>query len=220
MPSFEPLCRSVSSQGVIRREEVGLITMPLILIKSTAPLLLSKTRRPLIIYAHTYIPRLILCALIAVVVYYSPILKTLPVLFYSVLLALLSVNDALVYIQGAARGGFFAHISDTRIGSTYYTLLAALNNVGVSLSSTAVLHSANWLPKDKAYFIEVGVCFLLGLVWLSCSWQLMYRLQILPIERWHLKPKARTVEDDGLMIDPSKEKQSIVANNTALSSCL
>ena len=199
--------------------------MPLILIKSTAPLLLSKTRRPLVIYAHSYIPRLVLCALIAVFVFYSARLKANPVLFYSILLALLSVNDALVYVQGAARGGFFAHISDMRIGSTYYTLLASLNNIGLTLASTAVLHSANWLPKGKAYFIEVGVCLLLGLVWLCFSWRLMYRLQALPTERWHLKPKAQTIDDDRSVHDPttrdpSKEQSPIVPNNTALLSCL
>ena len=190
-------------QGVGRRETLGLLTMPLILIKSTAPLLLSRTRRPLIVYAHSYIPRLILCILIAIFVFYSKTLKESPWIFYALLILLLGINDGLVYFQNAARGGFFAYISDTRIGSTYYTLLASMNNLGLFLSSTSVLYSANFLPKDSAYFIEVAVCLCLGCLWLVLSWRLMYHLQSVPIECWHLEPKKR--------IDAS-----IVSTNTAL----
>ncbi len=160
--------------------------MPLILIKVTTPFLLSRTRRPLIFLAQSYIPRLILCIFIALFVYFSPRLHVYPAAFYVLLIFLLALSDALIYLQGAARGGFLAYISDTRIGSTYYTLLAALNNLGGLVSSSAVLYSANWLPKEYAYYIEVAVCILLGCVWLCISWRLIYRLQAIPVERWHI----------------------------------
>jgi MFS transporter, PAT family, solute carrier family 33 (acetyl-CoA transportor), member 1 len=211
---------AISSLGAIQRETLGLITMPLILIKSAAPLLLSRTHRPLIIYARTYIPRLILCLLVAIFVFYSVALKQYPIYFYTILIVLLAVNDAIVYVQGAARGGFFAYISDTRIGSTYYTLLASLNNIGLSVSSTVVLHTANWLPKDKAYFIEVAVCLVLGSVWLCVSWRLMHRLQELPVERWHITPNRQN--NDALDQQATHDKQSdasIINTNTTLLSC-
>ena len=187
--------------------------MPLVLIKSTAPLLLSRTHRPLVVYAYSYIPRLLLCIMIAIFVFYSKTLKDYPPIFYGLLIVLLSLNDALVYFQGAARGGFFAYISDTRIGSTYYTFLASINNLGLFLSSTSVLHSANLLPKDSAYFIEVAICLCLGCLWLIVSWRLIFYLQSLPLECWHLKPRRQKVlqDDEEKPIDPSN-----ISTNTAL----
>jgi PAT family acetyl-CoA transporter-like MFS transporter 1 len=181
---------------MIRRETLGLITMPLILIKVTVPLFLSRTRRPLLFYAHSYVPRLIVCVLIAVFVFFGSTLQLYPTIFYILLVVLLGLDDALIYLQGAARGGFFAYISDTRIGSTYYTFLASLNNLGMFVSSSAVLHTANWLPKEHAYFIETGICILLGCVWLVFSWRLMHRLQETPVNHWHLVPHPRKLDKD------------------------
>ena len=164
--------------------------MPLVLVKATIPLVLSRTNRPLIFYAQSYVPRLILCIGIALFVYFSSYLQLYPVVFYTLCILLLALNDALIYLQGAARGGFLASISDTRIGSTYYTLLASINNLGMFVSSSAVLYSANWLPEKYSYYIEVTVCIILGCLWLGFSWQLMYRLQAIPVEDWHLSPMA------------------------------
>lgn len=179
---------------MIQRETLGLITMPLILIKVTIPFLLSRTRRPLIFLAQSYIPRLILCIFIALFVYFGPHLRVYPAAFYTLLIFLLALTDAMIYLQGAARGGFLASISDTRIGSTYYTLLAALNNLGGQVSASAVLYTANWLPEKYAYYIEVAICILLGSVWLCISWRLMYRLQAMPVERWHLSLRKRQLD--------------------------
>jgi hypothetical protein len=129
--------------------------------------------------------------LIALFVLFGERLQVYPIIFYALLIILLGLSDGLIYLQGAARGGFIASISDTRIGSTYYTLLASLNNLGQVLSSSAVLYSANWLPKGQAYYIEVAVCILLGCVWLCVSWRLMHQLQALPVERWHLSLHKR-----------------------------
>ncbi|UJR14505.1 hypothetical protein I4U23_001501 [Adineta vaga] len=110
------------SQDMVKRETLGLITMPLILVKVTVPLLLSRTDRSLIIFSYFHIPRLILCLLIALFIFFISSFQSYPILFYFLLIILLALNDALVYFQGAARGAFFAYISDRRIGSTYYTL--------------------------------------------------------------------------------------------------
>lgn len=171
---------------MINHETLGLITMPLILVKVTVPLILRKTRRSLSAYAQSYIPRLIVCILIAVFILFAPLLQPYPTIFYCLLIILLGLNDAFIYVQGAALGGFFASISDTHIGSTYYTLIASLNNAGQSLSSSAVLYIANWLPKRDAFYIEVSVCVLLGCIWLCASWKLIQRLQMLPAESWHV----------------------------------
>src|SRR5690242_5587477 len=100
--------------------------MPLILLKVSVPLLLSRSSRPLVFFAKIYGPRLIICIFIAIFVFFGARLQLYPIAFYALLLILLGLNDALIYLLSAACCGFFAHISDQRIGSTYYTLLAAL----------------------------------------------------------------------------------------------
>ena len=170
--------------------------MPLILVKITVPLLLSRTRQPLIFFARLYVPRLILCVLIAIFIFFHSSLASHPSIFYFLLVTLFGLNDAFVYMQGAARGGFFAQISDPRIGGTYYTLLASLNNAGQVIATSLVFYTATWLPKDQAYYIEVGVCLLLGGFWLCTSWKLMHELQLLPIGRWHVVIRTKAVNGD------------------------
>ncbi len=212
---------------MIKRETLGLITMPLILIKVTMPLLLSRTRRPLIFYAQSYIPRLIVSMLIAIFIFFGPHLQSYPTIFYALLIALLGLNDALGYVQGAATGGFCASISDTRIGSTYYTLLASLSNAGSYVSSSVVLYTADWFPNEQAYYIEVSICILLGCVWLCVSWPLMQRLQMLPVDRWHLSLRKRQISEDDhhnhqMMVTADIRQSELpkVTNNIELSSWL
>ena len=194
--------------------------MPLVIVKATIPLVLSKTHQPLIFYAQTYVPRLILCVGIALFVYFNSYLQLYPIVFYTLFILLLALNDALVYLQGAARGGFLASISDTRIGSTYYTLLASLSNLGMFLSSSAVLYSANWLPEEYAYYIEVGICILLGCVWLGFSWRLMYRLQAMPVEDWHLSSHKQHDSQQIMFTNAKKEQSLIVPNDLESTHCL
>ncbi|CAF0816696.1 unnamed protein product [Adineta ricciae] len=184
------------NENVVKREILGLITMPLIIVKVTVPLLVSQTKRPLIVFSYFHMPRLVLSFCIAVFVFFASYLRSYPVLFYVILIFLLALSDALIYFQGSARGAFFACISDKRIGSTYYTLLASLNNLGVFISTSLVLYTANWLPKEHAYYIEVGICLVLGCLWLGTSWKLMYQLQELPVERWHIMRRKQKPSEE------------------------
>jgi hypothetical protein len=67
------------------------------------------------------------------------------------------------------------------------TLLATISSLGYNLSSTLGLYIANWLPKSYAYFIEVGICFILGSIWIRLAWNILKRLEELAVEEWHLK---------------------------------
>ena len=160
--------------------------MPLILIKIIVPLFASRMKRPLVMFTHFYAPSLIVCILIAIFIYFDSYLQSNYILFYGLLIILLGLNDGLLYFLFVARGTFLAYISDTKVGSTYYTLLASLVNLSSFGSSSLVLYTASWLPNKYAYFIEVGVCVLLGCVWLGVSWRLMYQLEALPVKSWHL----------------------------------
>lgn len=166
------------------RETLGLITMPLIFVKVIVPLILTQTNRPLIWFARLYPPRLLICVLIGIYVFFSSKLLPYPAVFYSVLMTLFVINETIIYLQLVARVGFYAQVSEPRIGGTYMTLVSTLGNIGQTVSSSAVLYVANWLPKKHAYFIEVIGCTVIGIVWLLLSWRMMHRLQALPVQEW------------------------------------
>ena len=67
------------------------------------------------------------------------------------------------------------------------TLLSTITNLGYNFSSTAALYIANWLPKPYAYSIEVGACSILGFIWIGLTWNILRRLDRLPVKEWHLK---------------------------------
>ncbi|CAF1208531.1 unnamed protein product [Rotaria sp. Silwood1] len=73
------------------------------------------------------------------------------------------------------------------------TLFATLSSLGYNSSSTLGLYIANWLPKSYACFIEVGVCFILGLIWIRLVWNILKRLDGLPVEEWYLKDSSSTL---------------------------
>jgi PAT family acetyl-CoA transporter-like MFS transporter 1 len=170
----------------------GLITMPLILVKVIVPLILSRTKRPLIWFARLYPPRLLICVLIGIYVFFMPQLIKFPYVFYPSLIVLLAINEAITYLQLVARVGFYAQVSEPRIGGTYMTLVSTLGNISQSVSSSVVLFLPAWLPGKHAYSIEVIGCTVIGIVWLLLSWHMMYRLQALPVHKWYLEKENDT----------------------------
>lgn len=167
------------------RETLGLITMPLVLVKIIVPLILSQTRRPLIWFARLYPPRLLICVLIGVFIYFTSRLVTYPYIFYPILMTLFVINETIIYLQLVARVGFYAQVSEPRIGGTYMTLVSTLGNIGQTVSSSVVLWVASRLPKNHAYSIEVGGCTIIGIIWLLLTWRMMHRLQALPVDKWY-----------------------------------
>lgn len=175
------------------RETWGLLTMPLIFVKILVPFVFSKTHQPLIWFARLYPFRILMCILIGIYVFFTSKLVAYPYVFYSVLLVLFVINEAIIYLQLTARVGFYAQISELAIGGTYMTLVSTVGNIGQTLSSTAVYFVADLLPKKHAYSIEVIIGAVFGLVWLVCSWRVMHRLQRLPTETWYSEKKNENV---------------------------
>ena len=190
------------------RETLGLITMPLIFVKVIVPLILTQTNRPLTWFARLYPPRLLICVLIGVYVFFTSKLLPYPAVFYSVLMTLFVINETIIYLQLVARVGFYAQISEPRIGGTYMTMVSTLGNIGQTVSSSAVLYVADWLPKKNAYFIEVIGCTVIGIVWLLLSWRMMHRLQALPIQKWFL------VKETEKPPEPNTQELSETVQNT------
>jgi PAT family acetyl-CoA transporter-like MFS transporter 1 len=171
----------------ITRDTIALMNIPIVLIHILVPLYMSNIQDPLMWFARGYIPRLIGCVILAIYILIIPqIIHTR--YFYPILLGLLCLNEILVFVMVVSRIGFCARISEPHIAGTYMTLLATISNLGHSILSTLVFYTANWLPKSHAYTIEVGGCFLLGLIWIGLFWDTIKRLDTLPVDEWYLKP--------------------------------
>ncbi|CAF3933200.1 unnamed protein product [Rotaria sp. Silwood1] len=137
---------SLVTQGV-PREYLALVNIPVTLITIAAPLIIRHTELPLIWYAGSYLLYLISGIPIAAYVYFTPrIISTS--YYYPLLILLLAWNEFIMTLRFAAQVGFFASISEPRIGGTYMTLLVTLHNLGFALHSSIILYVANWLPKS------------------------------------------------------------------------
>jgi hypothetical protein len=139
----------------------------------------------LIWFGRSYIAQLVNAIPLAIYVFYTPRLIS-SVYYYPLLIFLLTLTEFIKTFQSAAHVGFFASISDPHIGGTYMTFLATLANLGAVLNSSIVLYAANWLPKKYDYLIAVLICDLLGIIWLSLSYQTLRRLQKLPTSKWYV----------------------------------
>jgi hypothetical protein len=155
---------------------------------------------------------------IAAYVYFTPRMISSNY-YYPLLILLLACNEFVMVLRFSAMFGFFASISEPRIGGTYMTLLATLYNLGFAVNSSAILYVANWLPKKYAYVIAASACVVFGILWLGFSSRTLKRLQELPIYKWHLIPETVTdntttsdeqgENDHGVSLIPDKEMDQI-----------
>jgi hypothetical protein len=165
--------------------------MPLIVIHVIVPLCLNGTRSSLIWFSRGYILHLIGSVILAIYIFYTP--RIIHTLYFSpVLILLLSLNECFIFLKISSCVGFYARISEPRIAGTYMTLLATISSLGYNLSLTVGLYIASFLPKSYAYFIEVGICFILGLIWIRLNWNILKRLDGLPVEEWYLNDSSST----------------------------
>lgn len=148
---------------------------------------MSEIQHPLHWFARGYSLRLVTSLFLAIYVIFTPEIMH-RWYFYPILLILFCLNESVHYVMIVSRVGFNARISEPRIAGTYMTLLAALSNLGHSFLSTLVLYIADWLPKSHAYSIEVGICLILGAIWIRSFRQTLKDLEKLPIEQWYLEP--------------------------------
>jgi PAT family acetyl-CoA transporter-like MFS transporter 1 len=126
---------------------------------------------------------------IAAYVYFTPSMISF-IYYYPVLILLLGLNEFCTVLRFSAHVGFFASISEPRIGGTYMTFLVTLLNLGFSLNSSIILYAANWFPKKYAYVIAVGISILLGAMWFGFSYRTLTKLQKLPTKKWYLTQEA------------------------------
>lgn len=168
------------------KENLALVNIPVSMITLLAPILIRDTRRQLTWFTRTYVLYLISAIPTAIYVYSTPQILSKNY-YYLLLIVLLTINEFVLVLRFAAQVGFFAAISDPRIGGTYMTFLVTINNLGFALNSSIILYLAEYLPKAYAYVISVALCFFLGMIWFFSSYRTLMQLEHLPTKEWYLK---------------------------------
>ncbi|CAF1402513.1 unnamed protein product [Rotaria magnacalcarata] len=199
------------NQGV-PRENLALVNIPVTLVAIVAPLAIRHTESPLRWFAGSYIAYIITGIPIAAYVYYTPSMISTSY-YYPILILLLACNEFCNALRFSAQIGFFAAISEPRIGGTYMTLLVTLHNAGFAIHSSIVLYIANWLPKNYDFVIATGACTIIGIIWLGFSFRTLKRLQEIPTHEWYLLPMQHS--DDTVKSNeqgPSDHRASLMAD--------
>jgi MFS transporter, PAT family, solute carrier family 33 (acetyl-CoA transportor), member 1 len=206
------LCFRFCSQGV-SKQNLALVNIPVTLIAIVAPMVIRHTKLPLIWFAGSYVLCLITAIPVAAVVYFTPQMLTTNY-YYPLLIFLLALNEFAMVLRFAAQIGFFASISDPRIGGTYMTFLVTIYNLGFALHSSIVLYVAEWLPKHYAYILAVGLCITVGCIWFAFSYRILQQLQQLPTQQWYLVSERTTANSPSLEQRSQNDFElSLMANN-------
>mgnify|MGYP001050318512 FL=1 len=146
--------------------------------------------------------------------------KTFPWYYYGLAVLIYGIHQVFVYSMFVAQMAFFARVSDPKIGGTYMTLLNTFGNLGGNLFSTSVLYLADYLTWKKcsinsnqcdtvydenqcqslggschvyidAYYIEVILCTIGGILWLKWKYGKLMSLQDLPMSAWQIRNRRK-----------------------------
>ncbi|RHY63415.1 hypothetical protein DYB38_007442 [Aphanomyces astaci] len=143
--------------------------------------------------------------------------------YYILLLVAGACHEVSVYMMYVPQMAFFAKVSDPSIGGTYMTYLNTISNLGskwpnslslafvdsltTKLCSSDAMNGCGDSDAKSAcestggvctiltdgYFVEVGVCTAVGVLWLAVAYQHVDKLQKLPMTAWRvLKPHHKT----------------------------
>lgn len=131
----------------VKKESLALMAVPLVPLQIILPLVISKLTagpRPLDVYAKAIPFRLFMGFIFTLLVYWTQILREqlngdFPYYYFVLILVLYGFHQVTVYCMFVSIMGFFAKISDPKIGGTYMTLLNTISNLGGNWPSTVVL---------------------------------------------------------------------------------
>lgn len=151
--------------------------------------------------------------------------KTFPWYYYGLAVGIYGIHQIFVYCMFVSQMAFFARVSDPKIGGTYMTLLNTFANLGSNLLSTSVLFLADYLTWKKcsinsnscetiyeenqcqsmggvcrsyidAYYIEVILCTIGGMIWLKWKYRKLLDLQNLPMSAWQIRNRRKSEKDE------------------------
>lgn len=164
------------------------------------PVLVSRWaagRYPLDLAMWVYPFRVMLTGVAAVVVFRTPTAALqsdnsadTPWEFYTVVMALIIVQAALMNAHFVGQMGFFAKVSDPAIGGTYMTLLNTLSNLGGMWTTTAALKSVEWITEVSGYdgyYLMSALATVAGMVYYMYMRPVVHQLGRLKDDAWRVR---------------------------------
>jgi len=140
----------------VPRSTVAVLALPMVPVKIVLTVLLGRWvagSRPLSLWLLAFIPRLCLCLVLVLMVYWASTLSLLPssvplgeaspidlpFTYEASLIGVYSLHMTTSYTMQIAIMAFFARVSDPMVGGTYMTFLNTINNLGTMWPRSAVL---------------------------------------------------------------------------------
>ena len=168
---------SVSSLKLIEagvpKDKLAMLAIPMMPLQIILPWIISRYTagpRPMDVFVKAIPARLVLCLVMAAVVYITPTFKledgSFPVTFYGLLITVygiyqvkkkprlrnileLCLHQVALYSMFVSIMAFFAKVSDPAVGGTYMTLLNTLTNLGGNWPSTLALWMVDPLTRKQ-----------------------------------------------------------------------
>jgi len=151
---------SVSSLKLIEagvpKDKLALLAIPMMPLQIILPWIISRYTagpRPMDVFVKAIPVRLVLCLVMATVVYITPTFKlsdgSFPLSYYGLLIFVYGIYQVALYSMFVSIMAFFARVSDPAVGGTYMTLLNTLTNLGGNWPSTLALWMVDPLTSKQ-----------------------------------------------------------------------
>jgi len=130
----------------VPKDKLAMLAIPMMPLQIILPWIISKYTagpRPMDVFVKAIPARLVLCLVMAGLVYITPTFKqedgSFPLHFYCLVVAIYAVYQVTLYSMFVSIMAFFAKVSDPAVGGTYMTLLNTVTNLGGNWPSTLAL---------------------------------------------------------------------------------
>jgi len=130
----------------VPKDKLAMLAIPMMPLQIVLPWIISKYTagpRPMDVFVKAIPARLILCLVMAGLVYITPSFKaedgSFPIEYFFLVVAVYAVYQVTLYSMFVAIMAFFAKVSDPAVGGTYMTLLNTVTNLGGNWPSTLAL---------------------------------------------------------------------------------
>jgi len=140
----------------VPKDKLALLAIPMMPLQIILPWIISRYTagpRPMDVFVKAIPVRLVLCLVMAGVVYITPTFKlsdgSFPLSYYGLLIFVYGIYQVALYSMFVSIMAFFARVSDPAVGGTYMTLLNTLTNLGGNWPSTLALWMVDPLTSKQ-----------------------------------------------------------------------
>jgi len=140
----------------VPKDKLAMLAIPMMPLQIILPWIISKYTagpRPMDVFVKAIPARMVLCLVMAGLVYITPTFQledgSFPVQYYCLVVAIYAVYQVTLYSMFVSIMAFFAKVSDPAVGGTYMTLLNTVTNLGGNWPSTLALWMVDPLTSKQ-----------------------------------------------------------------------